>query len=60
MPRLQRLRTVAEFRSMSIKPYAIMTRRENKWIELQTDELLPGDVVSIGTSPSPFSLSMQS
>ncbi|GAA5974104.1 hypothetical protein JCM11641_003436 [Rhodosporidiobolus odoratus] len=43
----QRLRTVNEFRSMSIKPYAIMTRRENKWIEIQTDELLPGDVVSI-------------
>lgn len=32
---------------MSIKPYGIMTRRENKWIEVQTDELLPGDVVSI-------------
>ncbi|GAA5850779.1 hypothetical protein JCM8547_009088 [Rhodosporidiobolus lusitaniae] len=43
----QRLRTVNEFRSMSIKPYAIMTRRENNWIEIQTDELLPGDVVSI-------------
>ncbi|GAA5937029.1 ion-transporting P-type ATPase SPF1 [Sporobolomyces koalae] len=43
----QRLRTVNEFRSMSIKPYGIMVRRENKWIEVQTDELLPGDVVSI-------------
>ncbi|KPV77055.1 uncharacterized protein RHOBADRAFT_48125 [Rhodotorula graminis WP1] len=43
----QRLRTVNEFRSMSIKPYAIMTRREAKWVEVQTDELLPGDVVSI-------------
>ncbi|GAA5938227.1 hypothetical protein JCM1841_000925 [Sporobolomyces salmonicolor] len=43
----QRMRTVGEFRSMSIKPYAIMVRRENKWIEVQTDELLPGDVVSI-------------
>ncbi|CEQ39188.1 SPOSA6832_00699 [Sporobolomyces salmonicolor] len=32
---------------MSIKPYGIMVRRENKWIEVQTDELLPGDVVSI-------------
>lgn len=46
----QRLRTVGEFRSMSIKPYAIMTRRENTWIEIQTDELLPGDLVSIGMS----------
>ncbi|KAM0749614.1 hypothetical protein T439DRAFT_314935 [Meredithblackwellia eburnea MCA 4105] len=43
----QRLRTVGEFRSMSIKPYPIYTRRENKWIEVQTDELLPGDLVSI-------------
>ncbi|ORY90726.1 hypothetical protein BCR35DRAFT_299290 [Leucosporidium creatinivorum] len=43
----QRLRTVGEFRSMSIKPYAIQTRREGKWIEIQTDELLPGDLVSI-------------
>ncbi|KAL8291698.1 hypothetical protein RQP46_001956 [Phenoliferia psychrophenolica] len=43
----QRLRTVGEFRSMSIKPYAILTRRENAWIEIQTDELLPGDLVSI-------------
>lgn len=33
---------------MSIQPYAIMVRRENKWIEVQTDELLPGDLVSIG------------
>lgn len=33
---------------MSIKPYAIMTRRENEWIAIQTDELLPGDLVSIG------------
>lgn len=32
---------------MSIKPYAILTRREGNWIEIQTDELLPGDLVSI-------------
>ncbi|GAA5847692.1 hypothetical protein JCM5353_002617 [Sporobolomyces roseus] len=43
----QRLRTVNEFRSMSIKPYGIMVRREKSWIEVQTDELLPGDLVSI-------------
>ncbi|GAA6030029.1 hypothetical protein JCM8097_009222 [Rhodosporidiobolus ruineniae] len=43
----QRLRTVNEFRSMSIKPYGIMVRRENRWSEVQSDELLPGDVVSI-------------
>jgi manganese-transporting P-type ATPase len=33
---------------MSIKPYNIQTRREGKWIEILTDELLPGDLVSIG------------
>lgn len=43
----QRLRTVGEFKSMSIKPYAIQVRRENVWSEVQTDELLPGDLVSI-------------
>ncbi|GAA5979114.1 hypothetical protein JCM10908_002809 [Rhodotorula pacifica] len=43
----QRLRTISEFRSMSIKPYDILVRRENKWIEIQTDELLPGDLVSV-------------
>lgn len=37
---------------MSIKPYPIKTRRENKWVEIQTDELLPGDLVSIGASRS--------
>ena len=46
----QRLKTVGEFRSMSIKPYGIMVRREKTWIEVQTDELLPGDLVSIGES----------
>lgn len=44
----QRMRTMAEFRSMSIKPYAVNVRREGKWQEVQTDELLPGDLVSIG------------
>lgn len=41
---------------MSIKPYAILTRRENVWIEIQTDELLPGDLVSIGSSLRSLSL----
>lgn len=56
LPSSQRLRTVGEFRSMSIKPYNIQTHREGKWIEILTDELLPGDLVSIGeplSAPSP-------
>lgn len=33
---------------MSVVPYAIRCYRDSKWIEIQTDKLLPGDVVSIG------------
>ncbi|ODQ56393.1 hypothetical protein SAICODRAFT_4574 [Saitoella complicata NRRL Y-17804] len=43
----QRQRTLNEFRSMSIKPYDIYVRRENKWVETKTDELIPGDLVSV-------------
>ncbi|TPX49333.1 hypothetical protein SeMB42_g02634 [Synchytrium endobioticum] len=44
---LQRLTTLKEFRSMSIKPYEILTRRKNEWMSVQTYDLLPGDVVSL-------------
>ncbi|KAL1305471.1 hypothetical protein AAFC00_002349 [Neodothiora populina] len=44
----QRQRTLTEFRGMSIKPYDIWVYRERKWIELQSDALLPGDLVSVG------------
>ncbi|KAF9042913.1 cation-transporting ATPase [Panaeolus papilionaceus] len=43
----QRVRTLKEFRTMSVAPYAIKCYRNSKWIEIQTDELLPGDVVSV-------------
>ncbi|TFY57413.1 hypothetical protein EVJ58_g7033 [Rhodofomes roseus] len=43
----QRLRTLTEFRTMSVSPYAIQCLRDNKWVTMQTDELLPGDIVSI-------------
>lgn len=43
----QRQKTLNEFRTMSIKPYTINVHRLNKWIELQTNELFPGDVISI-------------
>ncbi|CAG8522745.1 9987_t:CDS:10 [Ambispora gerdemannii] len=43
----QRLRTLAEFRTMSIKPYSIHVRRNLHWITVNSDELLPGDLVSI-------------
>lgn len=44
----QRQRTLNEFRGMSIKPYDIWVFRLGKWTEVQTDALLPGDLVSVG------------
>lgn len=43
----QRRTTMNEFQSMGIKPYTIFAFRDSKWAELQTDELLPGDLVSV-------------
>lgn len=43
----QRQRTLTEFRSMSIKPYPIYVYRLGKWTEIQSDKLLPGDLVSV-------------
>ncbi|TFK47374.1 hypothetical protein OE88DRAFT_1706075 [Heliocybe sulcata] len=43
----QRLRTLTEFRTMSVTPYPIQCYRNGQWATLQTDELLPGDVISI-------------
>lgn len=33
---------------MSIKPYPIYVRRKGRWVTVNSDELLPGDLVSIG------------
>ncbi|EAU86785.2 ATPase [Coprinopsis cinerea okayama7 len=43
----QRVRTLTEFRTMNVTPYPIQCYRDSKWIEIQTDKLLPGDVVSV-------------
>lgn len=43
----QRQRTLTEFRGMSIKPYDMWVFRLGKWTEVQSDALLPGDVVSV-------------
>src|SRR5882757_2124211 len=45
---LQRLKTLTEFRTMAVAPYPIQCYRQSKWITIQSDELLPGDVVSVG------------
>lgn len=44
----QRQRTMTEFRGMGIKPYAIWVHRSKGWEEIQSDKLLPGDLVSLG------------
>ena len=33
---------------MSVAPFPIQVLRDSKWSVLQSDELLPGDVVSLG------------
>ncbi|GAA94246.1 hypothetical protein E5Q_00895 [Mixia osmundae IAM 14324] len=43
----QRQKTLGEFRTMSIKPYNVYVRRLTRWVEIASDELLPGDLVSI-------------
>ncbi|KAI1373317.1 hypothetical protein F4677DRAFT_228119 [Hypoxylon crocopeplum] len=44
----QRQRTLNEFRGMSIKPYDMWVYRLGRWTEIQSDKLLPADLVSVG------------
>lgn len=43
----QRQRSLAEFRTMSIKPYDMLVLRNGKWVPVSSAELVPGDVVSV-------------
>ena len=43
----QRLRTLTEFRTMAVAPYPVYVRRNNVWTQIQSDDLLPGDVISV-------------
>jgi cation-transporting ATPase 13A1 len=43
----QRQRTLNEFRGMSIKPYDVWVYRQNRWVEISSDKLLPGDLLSV-------------
>ncbi|KAG2119211.1 hypothetical protein DEU56DRAFT_837395 [Suillus clintonianus] len=43
----QRLKTLTEFRTMAVAPYPIQCYRDSKWVTVQSDELLPGDLVSV-------------
>lgn len=33
---------------MAVAPFAIQCKRDDKWVTIQTDELVPGDFVSVG------------
>ena len=43
----QRQRTLGEFRGMTIKPYGIWAFRKKQWQEIQSNKLLPGDLVAL-------------
>ncbi|RPD79485.1 endoplasmic reticulum Ca-transporting P-type ATPase [Lentinus tigrinus ALCF2SS1-7] len=43
----QRLRTLSEFRTMAVTPYPVYVRRNNVWSQIHSDDLLPGDVISV-------------
>ncbi|KAI9726714.1 MAG: hypothetical protein M1834_008649 [Cirrosporium novae-zelandiae] len=43
----QRQRTLTEFRGMSVKPYDIWVYRESNWVQVKSDQLLPGDLASV-------------
>eukprot|EP00658_Telonema_sp_P-2_P035369 TRINITY_DN25737_c0_g1_i1.p1 TRINITY_DN25737_c0_g1~~TRINITY_DN25737_c0_g1_i1.p1 ORF type:complete len:1571 (+),score=461.62 TRINITY_DN25737_c0_g1_i1:80-4792(+) len=43
----QRIKTFGTLNSMSSKPYTIDVYRQNRWQQISTENLLPGDLISI-------------
>ncbi|WFD28830.1 putative cation-transporting ATPase 1 [Malassezia nana] len=52
----QRLRTLNEFRTMSIQPFQINVFRDGRWTEVSTSELVPNDLVSVTRTKSDSAL----
>uniref|UniRef100_A0A915AUB1 Cation-transporting ATPase n=2 Tax=Parascaris univalens TaxID=6257 RepID=A0A915AUB1_PARUN len=47
----QQLKNMSEIHNMGNKPCQIYAYRNKRWNRIKSDELLPGDIVSIGRSP---------
>jgi cation-transporting ATPase 13A1 len=43
----QRMKTFQQLNGMSSKPYPIMVYRHSQWQELSTEDLIPGDLISL-------------